>query len=115
MSGYTIQYYSERVKAAVGELPRGVRSAYRAITNGMKLIGPNLGLPHTKALGGGLFEIRADATEGWGRVFYCTLKGKKIVMLHSFMKKSNATPQRERETAERRMREVKNGTVHPIG
>jgi phage-related protein len=112
---YTIRYYSANVKAAIKALPKGVFAAYIKLTMKMQLIGPNLGLPKTKSLGSGLFEIRADAAEGWGRVFYCTMKDKQIVMLHSFLKKTNATPPRERETAERRMREVKNGTVHPIG
>jgi phage-related protein len=111
---YAIQLYSERVKAAIFELPGGVCSAYTDIATKMMVTGPNLGMPHTKPLGGGLFEIRADAAEDWGRVFYCTVRGRKIIMLHSFLKKTNATPPRERETAERRMREVKNGTVHPI-
>lgn len=92
-----------------------MRGTYADIISKMKVLGPNLGMPHTKPPGSGLFEIRANAAEGWGRVFYCTMKGQKIIMLHSFLKKTNATPSRERETAERRMREVKNGTVHPIG
>ncbi|WP_083889302.1 type II toxin-antitoxin system RelE/ParE family toxin [Xenococcus sp. PCC 7305] len=35
-------------------------------------------------MGGGLFEIRAKGKEGIGRSFYCTLKGKEIIILHSF-------------------------------
>ncbi len=41
------------------------------------------------------------------RVFFCTLVGKRIVMLHSFIKKSERTPTREREVAVNRMKEVK--------
>jgi len=56
----------------------------------------------------GLFELRLKAEEGIARVFYCTMVGKKIVMLHQFIKKTDKTPPRELETARRRMREVKN-------
>lgn len=35
--------------------------------------GPNLGLPHTDAFGGGLFELRLKGAEGIARVFFCTL------------------------------------------
>jgi phage-related protein len=73
----------------------------------MVALGPNLGEPHTKPFGGGLFELRLKGVEGIARVFYCTLVGRRIVMLHSFVKKSNKTPLRERETAEARMKEVK--------
>jgi phage-related protein len=96
-------------------LPKGIRAEYREIATQMEVNGPDLGMPDTRALSDGLFEIRADGREGWGRVFYCTLKGQRIVMVHSFLKKTNATPKRELETARRRVREVKNGTVQPIG
>ena len=74
----------------------------------MLAIGPNLGEPHTKAMGGGLFELRLKGAEGIARVFYCALIGKRIVMLHSFVKRSPRTPQQELEVARSRMKEVKN-------
>jgi len=37
---------------------------------------------------------------------YCTVIGRKIVMLHSFIKKSPHTPPNELETARRQMKEV---------
>jgi phage-related protein len=42
-------------------------------------LGPNLGEPHTKAFGEGLFEMRLKDAEGIARVFFCTLVGKRIV------------------------------------
>ncbi len=74
----------------------------------MLVMGPDLGMPHTKALGGGLFEIRAKSAEGIGRVFYCTLIDRRIVMLHCFVKKSEATPMKELRIAQQRMKEIKN-------
>lgn len=74
----------------------------------MELFGPDLGMPHTRAMGSGLFELRLKAAEGIARVFYCTLVGKRIVMLHHFIKKSEKTPRNELEKALRRMNEVKN-------
>jgi phage-related protein len=73
----------------------------------MEAIGPNLGEPHTKALGEGLFELRLKGAEGIARVFFCALVGRRIVMLHSFIKKSERTPMREIEMAYKRMKEVK--------
>lgn len=77
------------------------------LTQRMIAIGPNLGEPHTKAFGNNMFELLLKGAEGIARVFYCTLVGKRIVMLHSFVKKSERTPLRERETAEARLKEVK--------
>ena len=63
-------------------------------------------MPHTKSLGEGLFEIRAKADEGIGRAFFCTLIGRRIVILHGFVKKTEKTPKRELAIARDRLKEV---------
>ncbi len=68
---------------------------------------PALGLPYTDPLGGGLFEIRAKGEEGIGRSFSCAVKGKEIIVLHSFVKKSQKIPKKELDPARNRMKEVK--------
>ncbi len=77
------------------------------LTRRMVALGPNLGEPHTKAFGEGLFELRLKGAEGIARVFYCTMVGRRIVMLHGIIKKSAKTPLRELEIARGRQREVK--------
>jgi len=72
----------------------------------MKKYGSNLGEPHTKAMGQGLFELRLKGKEGIARIFYCTIIGKRIHMLHSFVKKTQKTPKKELEIARKRMKEV---------
>lgn len=64
-------------------------------------------MPHTRAMGAGLFELRLKAGEGIGRVVYCTLVGRRIVMLHQFVKKTEKTPPKELSIARRRMKERK--------
>jgi len=51
--------------------------------------------------------LRLKGAERIARVFYCTLVGRRIVMLHSFVKKSARTPLRERQVAELRIKEIK--------
>lgn len=89
------------------ELPDTLAARYIVLTRRMIALGPNLGEPHTKAFGDGLFELRLKGAEGIARVFFCTLVGRRIVILHSFIKKSERTPSREREVAETRMKEIK--------
>ena len=91
----------------ITELPDTLAAKYVVLTRRMIALGPNLGEPHTKAFGDGLFELRLKGAEGIARVFFCTLVGKRIVMLHSFIKKSDRTPVRERVLAENRMKEIK--------
>jgi len=75
----------------------------------MEAFGPDLGMPHTRALGSGLFEPRIKAVEGIARVFYCTVIDNHIVFLHQFVKKTEKTPARELDIARQRMKEVKHG------
>jgi phage-related protein len=88
-------------------LPAGFVARFLRYAERMKLYGPDLGMPHTRAMGGGLFELRLKAAEGIARVFYCMLVGRRIVMLHQFIKKSEKTPRKELEIARKRMKEVK--------
>lgn len=104
---YTIDYYSDAVRLDIDALPHTLRARYAGMTARMVEHGPHLGEPHTKAFGNGLFELRLTGAEGIARVFFCTLINRRIVMLHSFVKKSEKTPPRERRIAETRLQEVK--------
>jgi phage-related protein len=103
---WNIEYYSEAVEQSILQLPPGLLARYLRLTDLMLEFGPNLGMPHTRAMGEGLFELRVRGQEGIARVFYCTTVHRRIVMLHVFIKKSQKTPKRELDIATRRQREV---------
>ena len=100
-------WYSPKVAATVEAWPRSLRADYLRIVEMMMEQGPNIGMPHARAMGAGLFEIRAKGREGIGRAFYCAVIGQRIVILHAFVKKTDKTPQRELETARARLKETK--------
>lgn len=60
-------------------------------------------------MGDGLFEVRARGVEGIGRAFFCTLVGQRIVVLHGFVKKTQATPAAKLKTARKRLKDVQGG------
>jgi len=101
-----IEYYSSEVEDEVLSLPDGLLARYLRLTDLMLEFGSNLGMPHTRFLGEGLIELRIKSKEGIARVFYCTMAGKRIVILHSFIKKSGKIPKKEMRIALRRMKEV---------
>lgn len=103
---WIIDYYSEEVRLEIVAMPVGIRASYARLTNLLEEFGLDLRMPHSKAMGGGLFELRPKGREGIARVFYCMKVGRKIVMLHSFIKKTNETPKRELEIAHRRQKEI---------
>jgi phage-related protein len=104
---YSITYYSHEVQEDIMNLPLTLQARFISLTDRMLVHGPNLGLPHTDAFGGGLFELRLKGAEGIARVFFCTMVGQEIVMLHSFIKKSVKTPAKELLLAKQRMKEIK--------
>lgn len=103
---WTIDYYSEQVRLEINALPVGIRASYARLTNLLEEFGLELRMPHSRAMGDGLFELRPKGREGIARVFYCMKVGRRIIILHSFIKKTNETPKRELEIAHRRQREV---------
>ena len=100
-------FYSAVLQEQLLQLPAGFVARFLRYAERMELYGPDLGMPHTRAMGGGLFELRLKAADGIARVFYCTLVGRRIVMLHQFIKKSEKTPRKELEIARKHMKEVK--------
>ena len=68
--------------------------------------GPSIGRPHTAPLGKGLFEIRAKGPEGTSRSLFCTIKGREIVILNTFIKKTRKIPKKQLDLARRRMKDV---------
>jgi len=104
---WAITYYSESLQNEILDLSAGFLARFLRYADRMELYGPDLGMPHTRAMGEGLFELRLKAAEGIARVFYCTMIGKRIVMLHQFIKKTDKTPPKELAIARRRLKEIK--------
>jgi phage-related protein len=103
---WSISYYGSDVERQILALPVGVLARYLRVADLLLELGPNLGLPHTRSMGGGLLELRVRAQEGIARAFYCVVVDQRIVVLHVFTKKSQRTPRHELMTARRRLREV---------
>lgn len=98
---------------ALDELPKGFKSRYIVLSARIVTEGANLGMPHTRAMGDGLFELRLKSVEGIARVMYCTMLSQRVMMLHSFIKKTEKTPNADLELAIKRMKEVKHGKNQP--
>ena len=103
---WSVTFYSDRVEAEILALSPGFVARFIRYAERMESFGPDLGMPHTRAMGGGLFELRIKAAEGIVRVFYCKVVDRRIVVLHQFVKKSDKTPPKELEIARRRMKEI---------
>ena len=106
---WKIIYYNEKLEKEIFKLPDTLLARFIRMTEVMQEFGPNIGMPHTRTMGDGLFELRLKGKEGISRIFYCTLVRNNICLLHSIIKKTQKTPHKDLQLAQFRMKEVKNG------
>lgn len=111
---YEINYYrTERgdmpVKEFIDSLPAKLKAKNMRELELLEQFGPTPEMPdkHAQPLHGkqyrGLWELRVKFSNDITRVFYFYPRDKEILLLHGFVKKSDATPTKELETAKRRM------------
>lgn len=95
------------VDAEIEALPPGLQARVLRLMEMVENIGlEQLHEPHVKHIEGKLWELRAKATEGIARGLYVTVAGRRVVILHVFVKKSQRTPRNALETARERMKQV---------
>ena len=104
---WQVTFYNEKVEKKTLSFPKRILANFLHIVEMMEEYGPSLGKPYTASIGNGLFEVKAKGKEGIGRSLFCTIKGREIIILHSFIKKSQKTPKKEIDLARKRMKEVK--------
>ena len=75
----------------------------------LKTFGLQLREPYVKFVGDKLYELRIKDSDGIYRVFYFAASGKKFVMVHGFVKKTQKTPAKELAITKKRMKEYLNG------
>jgi phage-related protein len=63
-----------------------------------------VGMPVCRPLSKGLYEVRTNLKDRIGRVLF-TIDGDEMVLLHGFIKKSQATPENDLTLARMRLRQ----------
>ncbi len=106
---YQVEYFHPRVLADIEGWPPDVLADYAHLVELLAEYGPSLRLPHSRAMGEGLFELRPRGKSGIGRAFYCFLIGRRVVVVHAFIKKTQQTPDKELKLARKRMKEIDHG------
>jgi len=104
---WEVKFY-QGVDNDIAIMPNGIRQRMVRLLEMIEIKGPNLGEPHTKAMGSGLFEVRAKSKEGIGRSLFCYQHGQTIVVLYAFVKKTQKTPKNIIELALKRKKELEN-------
>jgi phage-related protein len=105
---WSVEFLDQDVQASMDALPVDVRASFQRIveliqSHGLEMVHE----PYVKHLEGPLWEMRMKGRSGIARGVYVTAVGRRIVIVHVFVKKTQKTPRREIEIALRRAREVR--------
>jgi phage-related protein len=81
------------VRAEIAALPEDIRARLTHIVDMMIAVGrERMRAPHVKPLRDKLWEMRMSGRDGIARAIYMTMRGRRIVILHAFVKKMQKTP-----------------------
>ena len=104
---WSIRFYEDhRGKSPVLDFIKNLPASDRAkVNNTLRLLegfGTVLGMPHARQIEGRLWELRP----GGNRLFYFLYVNNQFVILHGYRKQSMKAPEKEIDTARRRMDEL---------
>jgi phage-related protein len=107
MSDWTVGFLNDDARAEVEALADSLRASFLRIVQLIEAEGlERMREPYVKHLEGKLWEIRLKGRDGIARSVYVTAAGKRVVVLRTFVKKTQKTPPRELKLARARAKEI---------
>ncbi len=107
MDAWRVEVLNEVVRAEIAALPADIRARLAHIVEMMVAAGPErMRAPHVKPLGDKLWEMRMSGKDGIARAIYMAVRGRRIVILHAFVKKTQKTPPQAIRLALQRAKEL---------
>ena len=74
-------------------LSADMKARFLRVAELLEAFGPNkVGLPHVRPLESKLWEMRMSGKDGIARAVYVAASGQRLIVLHVFVKKTQATP-----------------------
>jgi phage-related protein len=105
---WTVEILNEIVADEIASLPKDIQAAFLRLSERIVAVGlERIREPHVKHLRGKLWEMRLSGRGGIGRTIYVTVTGRRVVVVHAFVKKTQKTPPSALELAEQRAKEVR--------
>ncbi len=107
ISGWTVETLDSRVDRELADLASDLRARFARIAELLMAQGPErVREPYVKPMGGKLWEMRMKGRDGIARAIYIAAIGRRLVLLHVFVKKTEKTPRAALDTATRRAKEA---------
>lgn len=103
MNTWTVQIHP-LAEAELLALPADMQARFLRIAELLEAFGPQkVGMPHVRPLESKLWEMRMRGRDGIARAVYAAVQGRTLLVLHVFVKKTQATPRAAIETARERL------------
>ena len=100
---WTVEIHPQ-AEAELQALPADMRGRFLRIAEMLEKLGPHqVGLPHVRPLESKLWEMRMQGRDGIARAVYAAVHGRRLLVLHAFVKKTQATPRMALNTARTRL------------
>lgn len=104
---WRVETLNTKVDKELERLEPALLSKFLHIAEMLETYGPHqVREPYVKYLGDKLWEIRMKGKGGIARAIYVTIKERRIVVLHAFIKKTKKTPQSAIKLALKRLKEL---------
>lgn len=105
---WTVETLGAVVDAEIAALPSDMQAAFLRLAERIEAVGlERMREPHVKHLRGKLWEMRFGGRDGIGRAIYVAAAGRRIVVVHAFIKKTQKTPDSALMLAEQRAKEIR--------
>jgi len=93
MDAWRVEVLNDIVRAEIAVLPEDIRARLSHLIEMMVTVGPErMREPHVRPLRDKLWEMRMSGRDGIARAIYMAVRGRRIVILHAFVKKTQKTP-----------------------
>ena len=104
MQEFDVKFYDKAdgtkpAKEFIVELPPKMRAKMLRTVDMLETNGSELREPYSKHLDDGIFELRAQIGSDISRVLYFFVIGRKAILTHGFVKKTQKAPPSEIERA----------------
>lgn len=105
---WAVGFFSNDAMAELRALPRDMQAMFERIVvmieaNGLE----RMREPYVRHVEGKLWEMRLTGRDGIARSLYVTASGRRVVVLRTFVKKTQKAPRREIRLALERAKDVR--------
>ena len=104
---WSVETLGALVDAEILALPKDMQAAFVRLAERVEAVGlERIGAPHVKHLRDKLWEMRLTGRDRIARALYVTAVGRRVIIVHAFVKKTQKTPRSAIDLALRRAKEI---------